>query len=179
MICAHLVGVTGHRSADLVLQRAERCLCHWQDIGFTCIYYGAYEYSEPKETSRACRRIHKVAQPLNESFLQVSPVIINRLFGFQFAPQPGSQIIKQLVNCIGLLFAIRWGDDALQPRRSQEASKETILDAAHLVAGGRRCKVQDFFNSVGVTNQLEKLNILRNQVKDKFNTGKAAWSKAL
>jgi hypothetical protein len=35
-------------------------------------------------------------------------------------------------------------------------------------------KVQDFFNSVGVTNQLEKWNILKNQVKDKFTTGKAA-----
>jgi hypothetical protein len=35
-------------------------------------------------------------------------------------------------------------------------------------------KVQDLFNSVGVTNQLEKVSILKNQVKDKFTPGKAA-----
>jgi len=35
-------------------------------------------------------------------------------------------------------------------------------------------KVQDLLNSLGVTSQLEKLNILKNQVKDKFTPGKAA-----
>ncbi|MDB5261781.1 MAG: hypothetical protein JWQ14_1062, partial [Adhaeribacter sp.] len=35
-------------------------------------------------------------------------------------------------------------------------------------------KVQDLFNSLGITSQLEKLNILKNQVISKFNTRKAA-----
>ncbi|MGV3585776.1 MAG: hypothetical protein ACO1OF_02140 [Adhaeribacter sp.] len=35
-------------------------------------------------------------------------------------------------------------------------------------------KVQDLLNSLGVTSQLEKLNTLKNQVKDKFTPGKAA-----
>ncbi len=35
-------------------------------------------------------------------------------------------------------------------------------------------KVQDLLNAVGITNQIEKLNILKNQVKDKFTPGQAA-----
>ena len=35
-------------------------------------------------------------------------------------------------------------------------------------------QVQDLLNSVGVTSQIEKLNILKSQVKDKFTPGKAA-----
>ena len=35
-------------------------------------------------------------------------------------------------------------------------------------------KVQDLLNAIGITSQLEKLNILKNQVKDKFTPGQAA-----
>lgn len=35
-------------------------------------------------------------------------------------------------------------------------------------------KVQDFLSSVGVKDRTEKLDILKNQVKDKFNSGQAA-----
>jgi hypothetical protein len=35
-------------------------------------------------------------------------------------------------------------------------------------------KVQDLLNNLGVTDRLEKLNILKHQVKDKFSNNKAA-----
>jgi len=79
------------------------------------------------------------------------------------------KIIQRLVSRLMLRFGLPGGlalnlATLLVPFLIKRLSKKALKSG----------KVQDLFNSIGVTNQVEKLNILKNQIKDKFTTGQAA-----
>ncbi|GEO06652.1 hypothetical protein AAE02nite_43160 [Adhaeribacter aerolatus] len=79
------------------------------------------------------------------------------------------KIIQRLVGRLILRFGLPGGvalnvATLLVPFIIKRLSKKALKSG----------KVQDLLNSVGVTSQLEKLNILKNQVKDKFSPGQAA-----
>ena len=79
------------------------------------------------------------------------------------------KVIQRLVGRLILRFGLPGGvalnlATLLVPFLIKRISKKALQSG----------KVYDFLNSVGVTNQIEKLNILKNQVKNKFTAGKAA-----
>jgi hypothetical protein len=96
------------------------------------------------------------------SFLKSTPV----QFGTNLL---ADKIMQRLVGRLILRFGIPGGmalniATLLVPFILKRISKKALKSG----------KVQDLLNSIGVTNQLEKFQILKNQVKDKFTSNKAA-----
>lgn len=80
-----------------------------------------------------------------------------------------NKIIQRLVSRLILRFGLPGGialnvATLLVPFILKRISKKALKSG----------KVQDFLNSIGIKNQVEKLNILKNQVKDKFSPNQAA-----
>ena len=80
------------------------------------------------------------------------------------------KIIQRLVGRLILRFGLPGGialnlATMLVPFLLKRISKKALQSG----------KVQDLFSSVGVTTSIDKFNILKNQVVDKFTSKKVAW----